>query len=93
MLRKICILAIPFLPLPIFLIPHAFTLFPELRDPWYTKYTSLPWILSALYVYPATAVTTLLGLELFTVAHVVITLMYVSFVSYAIYRIKFRDSN
>ena len=67
---------VPSLPLIIFLIPDGMTLMPEPTDPWYTRYTAPIWLLTAFYVYPATALGTLLGVPPGSPGWVLIVLLY-----------------
>ena len=69
---------LPFLPLILFVIPKAFVVMPEPGEyiPWYTAYTEIPWLLSAMYVYPTTALTYLLGFGVFGPVHVILMLAY-----------------
>ena len=78
---------LPMLPLLLFTIPHAMTLFDEPTDPWYTKYTSLPWLITAMYVYPATVIAKSLGASPLTPLHVFCMLAYTGAISYGIYRL------
>lgn len=79
------VVALPVLPLLIFTIPDALGFY-EPTDPWYTRYTSLPWLLTAMYVYPATLVAKLLGADSFTPIHILCMLMYTGAISYFVYR-------
>ena len=67
---------IPSFPLLVFLIPRAMTFLSEPTDPWYTPYTTPIWMLAALYVYPATAIGMLIGVQPRSPAWVVIVLQY-----------------
>jgi hypothetical protein len=80
------LMALPFLPLVMFVIPNAFTLLSEPTDPWYTEYTSMPFILSGMYVYPATAVSSLLGADPTSVGWWFCVLAYTGAISYGVYR-------
>ena len=46
-----------------------FSLFEEVGDPWYLKFTTLLWFLAALLYYPATWVTTVAGFKVLGVVH------------------------
>jgi hypothetical protein len=72
-----------FLPLLILLVPKAIVLNAEPGEyiPWYTKYTSIPWLLTMLYVYPPTFITLRCGFALFGPVHVVFVLVYLTVVS------------
>jgi len=58
-----------------FLIPRGVTLMSEPTDPWYTRYTTPIWLLTAFYVYPATAVGTLVGARAMSPGWVLIVLL------------------
>jgi hypothetical protein len=72
------ITVLPFSPLILFVIPRAFVVGPKPGEfsPWYTKYTAVPWLLSATYVYPTTWLTNLVGFRIFGPVHVVLMLAY-----------------
>ena len=80
------LVVLPFLPLVLFIIPNAFTMLSEPGDPWYTKYTSRPFLFSAMYVYPATAVSSLLGASPTSAGWWLCVLAYTGFIAYGIYR-------
>jgi len=84
-----CIVTVlPFLPLILFVIPKAFVVIPEPGEfiPWYTKYTEVPWLLTAIYVYPTTCITSLTGFRIFGPAHVVLMLAYAVGISFVLRR-------
>jgi hypothetical protein len=74
----------PALPLVIFLIPDAMTLMPEPTDPWYTRYTTPIWMLTAFYVYPVTALGMLLGVPPRSPGWVFLVLLYTGFIGWGI---------
>jgi hypothetical protein len=63
------------------------TLMPEPTDPWYTKYTTVPWFLTALYVYPATLVATAVGAPPLSTVHIACMMLYTGSISYLVYRL------
>ena len=75
---------VPSLPLIIFLIPDGMTLMPEPTDPWYTRYTAPICLLTAFYVYPATALGTLLGVPPGSPGWVLIVLLYTGLIGWGI---------
>lgn len=75
---------VPSLPLIMFLIPRAMTLMPEPTDPWYTRYTTPIWMLIAFYVYPATALGTLLGIPPRSPGWVLLVLLYTGLIGWGI---------
>jgi len=50
-----------FVFLVITFIPNGFTIMSESNDPWYTPYTSIVFILLAIFFYPATFIFELVG--------------------------------
>lgn len=86
------LVALPVLPLLLFTIPRGMTLMPEAADPWYTKYTTLPCMLAAFYVSPATALTVALGSKPFTPLHVICMLGYTGAVACCVYRLTNKKS-
>jgi hypothetical protein len=80
------ITVLPFLPLPLLFVPKAFVVMPEPGEyiPWYTRYTEVPWLLTAMYVYPATFLTNLLGFGLFGPVHIMLMLVYAAGISLAL---------
>jgi len=83
---------LPFLPLFLFIIPKAFVVMPEPGEyiPWYTKYTEVPWLLTAMYVYPVTFLTNLLGFALFRPTHIILMLVYATGISFALRRVTLK---
>jgi hypothetical protein len=75
---------VPSLPLIIFLIPSGMTLMPEPTDPWYTRYTSWIGLLTAFYVYPATALGMLVGVPPASPGWVLIVLLYTGLIGWGI---------
>jgi hypothetical protein len=78
------LVVLPFLPLIMFIIPKAFNMYPLPTDPWYTKYTSIPWVLSGIYVYPATAVSALLGAAPFSAGWWFCVIAYTGAIAYGV---------
>jgi len=64
------------LPLLVFLLPHALTLMPEPSDPWYTQYTTPAALLTAFYVFPATALCMAVGVKVISPAWCAVVLLY-----------------
>ena len=66
-LMKKYIVVLPVILFLVFLavtfLPNGFTIMSEGSDPWYTPYTSITFILLAIFFYPATFVFELLGGE------------------------------
>jgi len=75
---------VPSLPLIIFLIPDGMTLMPEPTDPWYTPYTTPIWMLTALYVYPATALGMLVGVPPRSSGWILIVLLYTGLIGWGL---------
>ena len=75
---------VPSLPLLMFLIPRGVTLMSEPTDPWYTRYTTPIWLLTAFYVYPATAVGTLVGARAMSPGWVLIVLLYTGLIGWGV---------
>ena len=75
---------VPSLPLLVFLIPRAMTFLSEPWDPWYTPYTTPVWLLTALYVYPATALSMLLGIQPRSPGWALIVLLYTGLIGWGI---------
>ena len=78
---------VPSLPLIIFLIPDGMTLMtlmPEPTDPWYTPYTTPIWMLTALYVYPATAFGMLVGVPPRSPGWILIVLLYTGLIGWGL---------
>lgn len=75
---------VPSLPLLMFLIPRGMTLMSEPTDPWYTRYTAPIWLLTAFYVYPATALGMLLGVRPMSPAWVLLVLLYTCLIGWGI---------
>jgi hypothetical protein len=77
------ITVLPFVPLILFVIPKAFVVMPEPGEfiPWYTKYTEVPWLLTAFYVYPTTWLTSLIGFRILGPVHVILMLAYAAGIS------------
>lgn len=75
---------VPSLPLLVFLIPGAMTLMPEPTDPWYTPYTAPVWTLVALYVYPATVLGMLLGVQPRSPGWILIVLLYTGLIGWGL---------
>lgn len=75
---------VPSLPLLMFLIPRGMTLMSEPTDPWYTKYTTPIWMLTAFYVYPATALGMIVGVRPRSPAWVLIVLLYTGLIGWGI---------
>ena len=63
---------------------------PGVIDPWYIPYTSVLWLLSSLYLAPATAFSLLLHTPLFSAVHFLIMVVYAAVIAYVIYRIRQR---
>jgi hypothetical protein len=82
------ITVLPFAPLILFAIPKAFVVMPEPGDfiPWYTRYTEVPWLLTAIYVYPTTWLTHLIGFRIFGSVHIGLMLAYVVGISFVLRR-------
>jgi hypothetical protein len=79
----------PVLPLIVLFIPKAIVLMPEPGEyiPWYTKYTALPWLLTAFYVSPTTTLTQLLGFAVFGSVHIALMLVYAGGISLVLHRV------
>lgn len=75
---------VPSLPLVLFLIPKSMTLLPDPPDPWYTQYTTPLWLLTAFYVYPATALGLLVGAPPGSPGWGVIVLLYTGLIGWGI---------
>jgi hypothetical protein len=77
---------LPFSPLILFVIPKAFAVMPEPGEfiPWYTKYTAIPWLLTAMYVYPTTWLTNRVGFRIFGPVHVLLMLAYAVGISFVL---------
>ena len=75
---------VPSLPLLMFLVPQGMTLMSEPTDPWYTPYTTPIWMLTAFYVYPATALGMLVGIPPRSPGWVLIVLLYTGLIGWGI---------
>ena len=85
--RRILAFGVPFLPLAILAIPDAFSFdvfLGEGEPPWYQAYTAIPWLVSALYAYPATAVTILIGGDVLSKTHVFACIVYAILVGFGL---------
>lgn len=80
------LIVLPLLPLVMFIIPNAFTMLSEPTDPWYTEYTSVPFLFAAMYVYPVTAIASVVGAEPFSLFWWPLVLIYAGAISFGIYR-------
>jgi len=77
--RRILLFIAAFLPLAILAIPDAFSFDVFLGEgdpPWYQAYTAIPWLLAALYIYPATGATILIGGDVLSKTHIFICIVY-----------------
>lgn len=83
------IIILPFLPLVVFMIPKALVIMPEPGEyiPWYSKYTTIPWLIAAFYVYPVTFIANVFGFRPFTPFHVIFVLLYAGAISFLLYRL------
>jgi hypothetical protein len=80
---RLFIAALPFIPLILLMIPKAFVVMPEPGEfiPWYTKYTEVPWLLTAFYLYPTARIASLVGFRVLGPVHVVLMLAYAAGIS------------
>ena len=84
---------LPFLPLAVLAIPRGFTMMSEPNDPWYTPYTSIPWLISAAYVLPSTLIAVLLRVKVFSSLHFILMGIYAATIAYIVFRIRHRDES
>jgi hypothetical protein len=80
----------PFMPLVMFLVPEVspfgFDFESPNPDPWYTKFIAIPFVISILYLYPATAASSIFGAEPSSVGWWLCALFYASAISYGLNR-------
>ena len=74
----------PVLPLAILAIPRGMTLMDEPTDPWYTHYTTPVSLLVAFYAYPATIVSTAVGLQPLSAGWWCVALLYTALIGWGL---------